>query len=90
MCFNASATAPTSKVCPECGQKQDFKNKECTKCGYAFPEDFGVRKRTRECPECGLEQPFTNRVCSQCGFRFPKAKGVVGAKAKKGPAGPSN
>ena len=88
MCFKADSTMPSHKICPMCGQRQDFNNKTCVQCDFAFPAGLGVKKRMRECPECGLEQPFTNRTCSQCGYKFPRARGK-GAGGPKGPKGPN-
>ena len=87
MCYNPSATEPTSKECPKCGLKQAFKNKTCTECGFEFPMTE-AKRRTKECPECGLEQAFTNRTCTGCGFAFPKATGIGKASGPGGPGGP--
>jgi superfamily II DNA or RNA helicase len=62
--------AATNKRCPDCGNKCDLGAKECSVCGYQFPERG---ERLKPCGDCGALNPASAKTCHACGAAFEQS-----------------
>ncbi len=61
------------KVCPECEQECNLRDKECSFCGYTFPEH---EQQKISCDNCGTQNPITAKNCKNCGDSFQMEFGI--------------
>ena len=61
------------KLCPECEQECSLRDKECSFCGYLFPEREG---QMIACDNCETQNPISAENCKTCGHSFQTEFGI--------------